>query len=168
MSRMSSRAALLHQQAGAFRRVRMGEASAEGTKSVWHSTGTGVDLTTEVDAQGRAIFHELSFHRRLVRWRGGVVTTGQERARLNRLGREVGADLLFDASPDGAVLDDAIAFCAAVAQDRYVEHLAGVLRAAKDQSTASASDTVTMNKVVAPAAAPPPSLLDRLKRLLGL
>lgn len=165
---MSQRSAWLVQQAAAFRRVRVGEASAEGTKRVWHSTGNGIDLTTEVDEQGRAIFHELSFQRRLVRWRAGVVTTGQERARLNRLGREVGADLLFDVSPDDETLSGAIAFCEAVSEDRYVVHLASVLRAARDQSSAVAGDTVTVNRVHAPVDVKPPSLLDRIKQLLGL
>jgi hypothetical protein len=165
---MSSRATALVQQASALRRVRVGETSAEGTKRVWHSTGSGVDLTTEVDEQGRAIFHELTLHRRLVRWRGGNVTTGKERARLNRLGREVGADLLFDAAPDVELLSDVIAFCEAVSGDRYVEHLAVALRSARDQSSALASDTVTVSKVQPPAVTRPPSLIDRIKQLFGL
>lgn len=166
---MSHEHAWMAQQGALLRRVRMGEEPAGAEKTVWHSSGGGVDLTTNVDAAGRAVTQELVMRDRMLRWRNGEVQTGLERTRPSKAGREVSSEIAFDKSPDPETLELVLTLCSAAPGDRYVHHLESVVRSAQANLPQEITDTVTVFAVQAPKIPEPPvkpeTLVDRLRKL---
>lgn len=147
----------------------MGEEPAGAEKTVWHSSGGGVDLTTSVDAAGRAVSHELVMRERLLRWRSGAVQTGVERKRPPKSGREVTTEIAFDKTPDPETLELALTLCSAAQEDRYIQHLQSIVTSAQANLPQEITDTVTVFAVQAPKVPEPPvkpeTLVDRLRKL---
>lgn len=157
-------------------RVRLSEATqADGTKKVWHSTGDGIDLTTNVDGQGRADFQELAFHHRYLVWTRGLgIRTGADEERVaSKAGRAALSAVRHDPTPSAEVLREALVVLPKASADRYLAHLRDVVSEALDSLERRVTDSVTnagkveITSLKRPLPELAPTWKARIRRLFG-
>jgi hypothetical protein len=117
-----------------LRRAAIGETNQSDGKRVWHK-GEGVDLLTWVNFLGRATKHEITFPEGYVQWnRGQGVRTGRDSADGDKAGGKMRGSTLqsHDGTLDTELVRKALAIAEENTGDKYLEHLAVVLRHAVD------------------------------------
>lgn len=145
--------------AQSMRRVRFGEAGFQGRdhKTVWHQATDGCELVTRVDREGRVLEHEFSLRGSIAVWkRDQTVRTGtlrgHDHSAEERLGGPQAALIDLDDAPRWAVVEDAAMLAELVpGNDRYLAHLASVMRAAVAGAAAGGEPVTTVSGMKRPA-----------------
>lgn len=143
-----------------LRRASIGETKLADGKRVWHK-GDGVDLLTWVNFLGRATKHEITLAEGYVQWnRGKGVRTGRDSEGGDKAGKMRGSTLQVD---DGTANIELVRKALAIAEenreDKYLKHLAIVLRHAIELQPYE-TEEVTRPKPTTPEK--PRGLLSRL------
>ena len=133
-----------------LRRASIGETKLADGKRVWHK-GDGVDLLTWVNFLGRATKHEITLPEGYVQWnRGRGVRTGRDSAGGDKAGKMRGSTLQSeDGTPNTELVRRALAIAEENQEDKYLKHLAIVLRHAVDTQPYE-TDEVTRPKPTTP------------------
>lgn len=154
-----------------LRRIRFAETEELGKqgkqKRVWHQ-GEGVDVTTRVNWLGRAVQHELSMGGRYLHWtRDGGVRTAHEDDGDRSVGKKASVLLSYDAALDQPLVMSAVELLDAAAEDRYLQHFAGVLREVLAPAMPFTDDEVTRMSGAGPRPTAAPPKKGLLAKLLG-
>jgi hypothetical protein len=166
------------QIAQSVRRIRFSERGfGDGdVKVVWHQGIEGFDLVTHVDLNGQVVEHELLLHGDVVQWRRdrSVQTgrvSGDDDATGGRSAGPRAGMINLDATPRMELVEQAAKVTELVpGDDRYVAHVARVLRAACIGADAWAEAVTSAEfhlPVTSEPTVPPGALPRLLRRLFG-
>ena len=150
-----------------IRRIRIADSFDErGRKKVWHSSGAGADLVSEVDKDGKPVFQELTIGPFVTEWtpeRG--IRSAYEEETSRKVGRANAAHLVFRQPPMPEALHAAVSCVDAATDDLYLRHFREQILKSLGALESSGVGAVTGALPETPLP-PPLTWWDRLRRTL--